>query len=118
MNVKYKKYIEYIARDIELPYIKYLEAYGLKQDDYHLVLSKIFNQPVVYIKYTGGVYNKKRNRIYYENNGGYWEKREYDTNGSLTYLEDSDGSWIKREYDANGNKIYYENSDGYIRDYR
>ena len=46
MKDKYKKYIEYIARDIELPYIKYLEPYGLKQDEMDLVLSKVFNQPV------------------------------------------------------------------------
>ena len=118
MNVKYKKYIEYIARDIELPYIKYLNMYGLKKEDMELVLSKVYNQPVVYIKQTGGVYNKKRNRIYYENNIGDWDKREYDNNGNLIYREDSNGFWEKREYDTNSNLIYYEYSDGVIMDRR
>ena len=118
MNVKYKKYIEYIAKDIELPYIKYLEAYGLNKDDMELVLSKVYNQPVVYIKQTGGVYNKKRNRIYYENSNGFWEKREYDANGNVIYREDSNGSWGKYEYDTNGSLIYVETSNGVIRDNR
>jgi hypothetical protein len=44
MNYKYKKYIEYIVNDIDPPYLKSLEPYGLKQDEMELVLSKIFNQ--------------------------------------------------------------------------
>ena len=53
MNVKHQKYIEYIAKDIELPYLKSLEAYGLKKEDMDLVLSKLFNESVIYIKQTG-----------------------------------------------------------------
>ncbi len=138
MKDKYKKYIEYIARDIELPYIKYLEAYGLKQDDYHLVLSKSYNQPVT-IK-GRNVYNTNGNIIYYENSTGSWAKHEYDadndneiyredsngfsvkyeydTNGNEIYREDSNGYWVKREYDTNGNLIYYETSNGNLQDNR
>jgi len=118
MNVKYKKYIDYIANDIELPYLKYLNMYGLNKDDMELVLSKVYNQPVVYIKQTGGVYNKKRNRIYYENSNGFWEKREYDANGNVIYLENNIGDWDKREYDNNGNLIYLEDSKGNLQDNR
>ncbi len=95
MNVKYKKYIDYIVSDIELPYIKYLNMYGLKQDEMDLVLSKVFNQPVLV----------RNNNV-------------YDTNDNMVYFEDSDGFWVKREYDTNVKLIYYENSRGEIIDNR
>ena len=110
MNKKYERYISYIVSDIELPYIKSIEQYGLKQEEYELVLSKVFNQPVS-IK-DNNVHNSNGNLIYYEGSDGYWAKREYDDNGKLIYYENSDGYWIKREYDANDNRIYYETSDG------
>jgi len=93
MNVKYKKYIDYIVNDIELPYIKYLDQYGLKQEECELVLSKLYDQQVTI----------KGNRV-------------YDTNDNQIYSEYSDGYWVKREYDDNGNLIYYEDSNGYIED--
>ncbi len=37
------------------------------------------------------VYNDKGYRIYFENSGGYWAKREYDKRGNQIYFEDSDG---------------------------
>ena len=116
MNNKYKKYINYIARDIELPYIKSLEPYGLKQEEIDLVLGIVFNQPV---SIEGrSVYNTNGNIIYYENSDGYWIKYEYDDDGNQVYREDADGCWVKQEYDTNGNKIYWENSDGIINDNR
>ena len=137
MNKKYERYINYIVNDIELPYLKYLEQYGLKDYEYELILSKVYNQPVS-IK-GSYVYDEQGNKIYYEGSNGFWEKSEYDTNGKVIYLENSDGywykykyntngnkiyfensngDWVKYEYDTNGNKIYYENSDGYIEDRR
>ena len=70
MKDKYKKYIDYIASDIELPYLKYLNMYGLKQDEVNLVLSKLFNETVIYINQTGGVYNKNRDKIYVDSTNG------------------------------------------------
>ena len=58
------------------------------------------------------------NRIYCEDQDGYWEKREYDSNGNLIYCENSYGYWSKAEYDSNGKEIYYENSNGTIEDLR
>ena len=116
MNVKYKKYIDYIVKDIELPYLKYLEQYGLKDDDYKLVLSKIYNQTVT-IK-DNHVYDTNGNKIYSEDSNGSWIKSEYDNQGNKIYFEDSDGYWIKREYNTNGNVIYFETSNGTIRDNR
>ena len=117
MNVKYKKYIDYIAKDIELPYFKNMkDAYGLKQEEMVMVLSKVYNQPV--IVRNNYVYNTDGNEIYYENNSGFWIKYEYDANGNKIYHEDSTGVWIKYEYDSNGNEIYYEDSTGYIEDNR
>jgi len=130
MNVKYKKYIDYIVNDIELPYLKYLEQYGLKQDEMDLVLGIIFNQPVTiddnYVYDTNGrviiddnyVYDTNGRVIYFEDSNGYWTKREYDNQNNLIYRETSTGYWYKREYDTNGNKIYQETSDGEIIDNR
>ncbi len=116
MNVKYKKYIDYIARDIELPYLKSLKPYGLKQDEMKLVFSKVFNEAVC----IGGnhVYDTNNKLIYSEYSNGNWYKQKYDTNGKLIYGETSNGSWSKWEYDNNGNVIYYETSNGIINDNR
>ncbi len=110
MNKKYQRYIEYIVNDIELPYLKSLEPYGLRLDEYKLILSKVFNQPVN-IK-GNHVYDINGNLIYSEYNDGSWVKREYDTNGNTIYYENSRGYWVKQEYDTNGNVIYRENSRG------
>ena len=112
MNKKYEKYINYIVNDIQPPYfINMRDQYGLKDNEYNLVLSKLFNQPV---SIEGKrVYNTNGNNIYGEDSGGYWVKREYDVNDNIIYFENSDGDWYKKEYDTNGNIIYYEDSDGY-----
>ena len=68
MNKKYIKYINYIINDIELPYLKCLEQYGLKQDEMNMVLSKVYNQPVT-IK-GNYVYDTNDKIIYYENSNG------------------------------------------------
>jgi YD repeat-containing protein len=115
MNKKYQKYIDYIVNDIELPYLKSLEQYGLTEKEYDLVLGIVFNQPVKFVV-SGDyqhVYDKKGNLIYREDSNGYWEKYEYDKKGNLIYREDSNGYWEKYEYDNQGNRIYIEDSDGY-----
>ena len=141
MNNKYQKYIDYIVKDIKPPYFKYMrDHYGLKQEEYGLVLSKVYNESVT-IK-GRSVYDSNGNNIYYEDtnhnwskyeyssdgnyklskyfedSSGYWNKYKYDTNGNIIYQEYSNGSWVKREYDSNGNRIYYEDSDGVIIDKR
>jgi hypothetical protein len=90
MNVKYKKYIDYIVKDIELPYLKSLKPYGLKQEEMNLVLGIVFNRPVT-IKGNQRVYDINGNEIYYENSTGYWFKREYNLNGNIIYFEDITG---------------------------
>ncbi len=92
MNKKYIKYISYIVNDIELPYIKSIEQYGLKQDECVLVLSKVFNQPVtIKVNSVNHVYDQNGNKIYYETSNGYWAKMEYDSNNNRIYCEDSNG---------------------------
>ena len=47
MNKKYERYINYIVNDIKPPYfINMRDNYGLKDNEYELVLSKVFNQPL------------------------------------------------------------------------
>ena len=112
MNTKYQRYIDYIVSDLQPPYYENMrEMYGLKNDEYELVLSKVFNQPVT-IKGIS-VYNTDGKKIYYESSNGFWTKREYDTNDNQIYVEDSTGFWYKEEYDSNGNEIYYEDSNGH-----
>ena len=113
MNKKYERYINYIVSDIKPPYFKNMEEnYGLKDNEYPLVLSKVFKGPVTVEG--NRVYNSNGNVIYSENSSnGEWYKKEYDTNGNVIYLEYSDGDWVKYEYDTNGNKIYFETSDGF-----
>ena len=110
MNKKYIKYINYIVNDIELPYLKCLEQYGLKQEEYKLILSKVFNQPVS-IK-GNRVYDTNGNIIYYEDGNGLWVKKEYDDNGNNIYHEGRSGYWVKREFDSNNNLIYWEDNNG------
>ena len=97
MNKKYERYIEFIANDLQPPYfINMSDTYGLKDSEYELVLSKVFNQPV----------SVKGNH------------RVYDVNGNQIYYEDSTGIWHKYEYDSKSNLMYYENSDSDIEDNR
>jgi len=63
-------------------------------------------------------YGKKGNIIYFENDSGFWAKREYDEKGNMIYYENSNGFWKKREYDEKGNVIYYENNIGILIDER
>ena len=65
MNKKYEKYINYIVNDVKPPYFKNMgEMYGLKQEEYELVLSKIYNQSVLVRDYR--VYNTNGKVIYRE----------------------------------------------------
>ena len=105
-----------IANHIEPPYFINMKEYGLSPNEYELVLSRVFNQPVT-IK-DDYVYDNQGNNIYYEDSTGFWVKSEYDTNGNNIYGENSSGDWYKYEYDNQGNRIYWEDSDGYIRDNR
>ncbi len=112
MNKKYQRYINFIVNDIEAPYfINMVDQYGLRPDEYPLILDKVFNQPVTI---EGNyVYNTNGKLIYHEDGNGYCYKNEYDNQGNNIYFEDSNGDWNKSEYDQYGNNIYFENSYGY-----
>ena len=117
MNKKYQKYIEYIVNELEPPYfINMRDSYGLSPDEYEMVLSKVFKQPVKIIG--DSIYGNKGKLIYSEVANGYWEKWEHDANGNQTYFEDELGFWAKWGYDDQGNQIYYEDSNGEIDDNR
>jgi hypothetical protein len=47
---------------------------------------------------------------------GYLEIK--DRHGNCIYFENSGGYWAKREFDSQGSIIYYENSNGVIVDNR
>ena len=141
MNKKYERYINYIVDELELPYfLNMRDNYGLRPDEYELVLSKVYNQPVqpvtiinnsiynnkgklIYSEVDNGYwekyeYDNQGNKIYFEDELGYWEKWEYDEQRNITYTEDSNGYWSMYGYDELGNENYYEDSDGNIVDSR
>ena len=58
---------------------------------------------------------------------GQWLNWDFEANGNLNvkdkngkdiYYETSGGFWCKREHDSQGNQIYFENSTGLIEDNR
>ena len=93
MNEKYQKYINFIVDDIEVPYFENMkDSYGLKDSEYELVLSKVFNQIVII---EGNyVHDDQGNNIYYEDSTGYWYKWVYDNQGNLIYRQDSNGNIV------------------------
>jgi YD repeat-containing protein len=118
MNEKYQRYIEFIANDLQPPYFENMkDSYGLKDSEYSLVLSKLFNDPVEILG--TAVYSiKDRKLLYNEDNDGYWSIKKYDKQNNLISNETSTGHWEKYGYDKEGNMTYRENRSGYIRNYR
>ena len=114
MNKKYEKYINYIVNELEPPYfINMRDNYGLRHDEFNLVLSRLYNRPVDFVA-NMYVYDRQTNTLYYEeHNDGFWLKSEYNEQGKMTYQEDSNGYWVKYEYNGQGNEIYRESSTGY-----
>lgn len=131
MNKKYQKYIDYIVKDIEPPYFKSLEPYGLKKEEIDLVLTKVFNQPVRIVGHS--VIGKQEGVIYSESWEGYWEIKEYskegnlilwknssgtirkwDNEGNILYEATGNGYYARWEYDEDGNETLYATSDGVL----
>ena len=73
---------------------------------------------VVYYATSFVILDEKGNRIYFEDNNGYWSKKEYDKKGNRIYFEDSESYWAKSEYNEEDKRIYFEDSDGEIIDER
>ena len=117
MNKKYENYINHIVSDLEIPYFFNMEnQYGLRPDEYELVLSKVIDEP---ISVEGNnILNKHGKVIYYEIGDGSWVRYEYDNQGNQIYFENSNGFWFKKEYDNQGNLIYHENNNGVRLDFR
>lgn len=131
MNNKYKKYIDYIAKDIEPPYFKSLDPYELFSHEKEDVFSIIFNQPVRI--FGCSIIGKQEGVIYSESYEGYWEMKEYskegnlilwknssgtirkwDNEGNILYERSGNGYHARWEYDENGNETLYATSDGVL----
>ena len=118
MNRKYEKYIDYIVSDLEIPYfINMRDSYGLRPEEYKLVLSKVFNEPIKII-HDDTVVKQGGKTLYREKDNGFWVKKEYNADNQMTYREYNDGYWERWEYDDYGYENYYEDSDGDIIDER
>ena len=145
MNKKYQRYIEYIINDIKPPYIYNMrEIYGLSEEEYKMVLSKVFNHKVmIHYGFNGteiSVYNTSADLVYYEsprfweefnrqkiggkyrvlfyhNSIGKTEMFEYDSDGNDIYFEDNTGYWERREFDIKCNVISYSDSYGNYEEY-
>ena len=118
MNKKYERYINFVVDDLQPPYYENMrDIYGLRPDEYELVLSKVFNEPIKIIN-DDTVVKKGGITLYREKVNGFWVKKEYNADNQITYREYYDGYWERWEYDVNGNKSYYENEEGDIEDNR
>lgn len=111
MNKKYERYINYIINDLEIPYFFNMEnQYGLRSDEYELVLNKVIGEP---ISVEGNaIYNQQGKVIYQEDKNGDWSKSEYDNKGNEIYWTNSKGRWFISRYDEHGNQVSYEDNDG------
>ena len=76
-------------------------------------LSEVYKELGIAFTFPIRIKNEMGNRTYYENNDGYWCKREYDSAGNEIYYKNRDGYWCKREYNSEGNQSYYKDSDGF-----
>ena len=88
------------------------EQYGLRHEEFEMVLSKLYGQPVVW-----GDNSESRMSGWSTPTENYIK----DKLGRVIYKESNNGTtifWVKREYDDNDNEIYYENSYGDIIDKR
>ena len=115
MNNKYIKYINYIVNDIELPYLKSLESYGLSYKEYLMVLSKIFNREVRLNTAGSCIYDEYNNCLYYESYDNNWTLYEYDEEGNKVFVKDSNGNWVKYRYDKHGNRYTIDRNLEYYR---
>jgi hypothetical protein len=87
MKDKYKKYINYIAKDIKPPYIhNMVNQYNLYEDEVFLVLSIIYDTPVHIKNYW--IRDDNGRKLYYEsNNVKYWIRYERDKIGNILVRE-------------------------------
>ena len=76
-------------------------------------LSEVYKELGIAFTFPIQIKNEAGHPTYFENSGGDWCKREYDSSGNETYFENSDDYWCKREYGSSGKETYYENSNGY-----
>ena len=111
MNKKYERYINYIVNDLEIPYFfNMVNQYGLRPDEYELVLSKVIDEP---ISVEGNnIRNKQGKVIYQEDDNADWSRSEYDDDGNEIYWTNSKGRWFISRYDEHGNQVSYEDNDG------
>jgi hypothetical protein len=87
MNSKYKKYIEYIAKDIKPPYIhNMVNQYNLNEDEVINVLSIIYDTPVHLKDYW--IRDNDGKKLYHEsNNEEFWIRIERDKKGKIIVRE-------------------------------
>ena len=87
MNSKYKKYINYIAKDIEPPYIhNMVNQYNLNEDEVFHVLSIIYDTPVHLKDYW--IRDDNGRKLYHEsNNEEFWIRYERDKKGNVLVRE-------------------------------
>ena len=88
MKDKYKKYIDYIAKDIKPPYIhNMVNQYDLNEVEVIHVLSIIYDRPVYEKDYWIRDYNNGYKLYHESSNEDYWVRMERDKIGKLMMRE-------------------------------
>ena len=87
MNKKYKKYINYIAKDVNPPYIhNMVNQYNLNEDEVFHVLSIIYDTPVHLKDYW--IRDDNGRKLYHESsNEEFWIRYERDKKGKILVRE-------------------------------
>lgn len=117
---KKDRYYDKLSKVIRPPYFLDLISLGVSDDEWDMVLSKVFKQPVrVSTFYLGNdlnggiVIDRKTNILYHEGEGEYII-REFDKNNNVTYILTDDGRgkqyWEKTKYNNDGEVVHQETS--------
>ena len=122
------KFYDKLSKVIRPPYFLDLISLGVSDDEWDMVFSKVFKQPVRVSTFylgddlTGGIIIDKETNILYHEGEGEYIIREFDKNNNVTFILTDDGRgkqyWEKTIFNDRGESVYYENSKGKVSDVR
>jgi len=117
---KVNTFINKLIPKLDPPYFYNLESFGVPNDMWEDILSKIFGYEVVRIRkrlYKIDDYDSNNHitnqhyEVYWENERHEWSIWEYDDEGRCTYYKDFRGDELIRRWDDQGNLVYDSRDD-------
>jgi hypothetical protein len=116
---KVNTFINKLIPKLDPPYFYNLESFGVPNDMWEDILSKIFGYEVVRIRkrlykiddYDSNKRITENDEVYWENERHEWSIWEYDDEGRCTYYKDFRGNELIRRWDDQGNLVYDSRDD-------